>query len=221
MKHVHQNVVIKNMSSTIKYYYVKEIYLTIQGEGYHQGKVAVFCRFSGCNLWDGKEQSRENSVCQFCDTDFIGIDGLNGGKYSEIDLVDKIVSLWQDQYNQPFIVFTGGEPALQITESLVSELKDAGFYVAIETNGTRNLPSNIDWISCSPKTKSIALTQVDELKVVYPDINPQYYYDFNAKHFWIQPNAQDPSAIEKSLGFCLNHSNWRLSIQTHKLFNIR
>lgn len=221
MKLVPQVVVIKNMSNIIKYYFIKEIYLTVQGEGFHQGKVAVFCRFAGCNLWNGKEENRKDSICQFCDTDFIGIDGINGGKYTERELINKIVSLWQDPYNDPMIVFTGGEPALQLTQSLVNSLRRANFYIAVETNGTKELPRNINWVSCSPKTKTIALTSVDELKIVYPDINPNHYYDFDAKYFWIQPNAQNNEAIDKSLNFVLKHSEWRLSIQTHRLFNIR
>lgn len=203
-----------------KIYSIKELFLTIQGEGYHTGQTTVFCRFSGCNLWNGHKETQENSICSFCDTDFIGTNGFNGGKYKINYLISKIISLWQDKYSQPFIVFTGGEPGLQVDFELVEQIKNAGFYTCIETNGTVELPNNIDWVTCSPKTKEIAVKKINELKIVYPDINPNHYYDLDCKYKWIQPNFNNKENYQKAIDFCFKHSEWKLSMQNHKFINL-
>ena len=153
-------------------YAIKEIYYTIQGEGVHSGRPAVFCRFSGCNLWSGLEKDRNSAICKFCDTDFWGTDGENGGKYTAADLVSLCLSLWpQESTAQPFIVCTGGEPLLQLDEELITEFKKSEFYIAIETNGTVEVPDGIDWICVSPKADtSLIVSAGDELKVVYPQV---------------------------------------------------
>jgi len=160
-------------------YSVKEIYYTIQGEGYHSGRSAVFCRFSGCNLWSGREEDRANAICQFCDTNFWGTDGIDGGKYKLEDLVSKIMDLFPDETIDPFVVFTGGEPALQLDQKLVDALHLEGITIAIETNGTKPLPENIDWICVSPKANTeIVITSGHELKIVVPQkgIDPEEFH---------------------------------------------
>ena len=156
----------------MKNYIVKEIFYTLQGEGYNAGKAAVFCRFSGCNLWNGKEKNRENAICSFCDTDFVGTNGALGGKYTLINLVDKITRLWPSTKKDKFIVFTGGEPLLQLDKLLIKEIKDNNFKIAIETNGTILPPPGIDWVCVSPKAKSnFILKKANEIKLVYPQEN--------------------------------------------------
>ncbi len=205
-------------------YAIKEIYYTLQGEGHHTGRPAIFCRFSGCNLWSGREEDRTKAICQFCDTDFWGTDGENGGKYSDTELVQKILSLWPEE-TAPFIVFTGGEPALQLDAELVFELKKIDAEIAIETNGTLDLPTGIDWICVSPKANTeIVITSGDELKIVYPQtgINPQDFDGMSFSHFYIQPmdGPFKEENTEAAIQYCKTHPKWKLSIQTHKLLKI-
>jgi len=206
-------------------YSVKEIYYTIQGEGYHTGRSAIFCRFSGCNLWSGREEDRHKAICKFCDTDFWGIDGINGGKFDKITLVEKCVSLWPEAQENKFVVCTGGEPALQLDAELIDIFHDFGFTVAIETNGTIELPQGIDWICMSPKANTdIVVQKGHELKLIYPqhgiDPNDVEAYDF--EHYYLQP-MDDPALIEnriKTINYCKNHPKWKLSLQIHKVLNI-
>ena len=205
-------------------YAIKEIYYTLQGEGHHSGKPAIFCRFSGCNLWSGREEDRHKAICQFCDTDFWGTDGENGGKYTDTELVEKILGLWPADHH-PFIVFTGGEPALQLDDELLFELKKVSAEVAIETNGTLALPSGIDWICMSPKANTdIVVTTGDEIKIIYPQagINPLDFEHLDYGHFYIQPmdNSFQDENTKAAIAFCKANPKWKLSIQTHKLLNI-
>jgi len=207
-----------------KTYSIKEMYYTLQGEGFHSGRPAVFCRFSGCNLWSGREEDRSSAVCQFCDTDFWGIDGEAGGKYSAEALCHKILSLWPEE-NKPFIVFTGGEPALQLDAELIIELKKYQSEIAIETNGTIDLPEGIDWICMSPKAGTdIVVTQGHELKIVYPQegIDPLDFTDMNFLHRYIQPmdNPFRDTNTEMAIDFCKANPKLKLSLQTHKYLNI-
>jgi 7-carboxy-7-deazaguanine synthase (Cx14CxxC type) len=207
-----------------KIYSIKEMYYTLQGEGFHSGRPAVFCRFSGCNLWSGREEYRSSAVCQFCDTDFWGTDGEQGGKYSAEALSQKILSLWPMK-NKPFIVFTGGEPALQLDEELITELKKYQSEIAIETNGTLKLPKGIDWICMSPKAGTdIVVTQVHELKIVFPQegIDPLDYHDMNFKHLYIQPmdGPDQERNTHMAIEFCKSNPEFKLSLQTHKYLDI-
>jgi len=205
-------------------YSIKEIYYTLQGEGFHTGQAAVFCRFSGCNLWSGREEDRASAICQFCDTNFWGIDGLNGGKYSAAELVTRILDIWPFD-NAPFVVFTGGEPALQLDEALIDELKKHNAYVAIETNGTLPLPKGIDWICMSPKANTdIVVREGDEIKIVYPQasLNPQAFADWAFDHKFIQPMDSElqEENTRAAIRFCKNFPAFKLSIQTHKYLDI-
>ncbi len=205
-------------------YSIKEIYYTLQGEAFHTGRPAIFCRFAGCNLWSGREEDRHNAICKFCDTDFWGIDGLNGGRYSAYSLVDKIMELWPLD-TSPFIVFTGGEPALQLDDNLISVLKDYDAEIAIETNGTIELPKGIDWICVSPKANTdIAVTKGQELKIVFPQegIEPLDYIDWDFEHLYIQPmdNECQEENIKLAIKFCKQHPQFKLSVQTHKFLDI-
>ena len=208
-------------------YSVKEIYLTIQGEGVQTGKEAVFCRFSGCNLWTGREEDRHKATCKFCDTDFFGVDGENGGKYSSVnDLIKKIEQCWLDDSNEKFIVFTGGEPLLQLDQKLIDELHKKGFKIAIETNGTMLPPNNIDWICVSPKKNAkLVLLKGDELKLVYPQqgFEPEQFEKLDFDHFCVQP--MDGKDLQKNIlecvSYCIENPLWRLSLQTHKILGIR
>ena len=205
-------------------YSVKEIYYTLQGEGFHTGRPAVFCRFSGCNLWSGREEDRHKAICSFCDTDFWGIDGNNGGKYIASDLRNKILSLWPSDA-APFIVFTGGEPGLQLDNELIRTLKENHAEIAIETNGTLELPKGIDWICMSPKANTdIIITSGNELKIVYPqkDIEPRDFGSFDFDYFYVQPmdNIDRDANTRTCISFCKNNPQWRLSLQTHKYLDI-
>ena len=204
-------------------YKIKEIFLTKQGEGYHTGRKSVFIRFSGCNLWSGMEKDRDKAICNWCDTDFVGTDGLNGGKYS-IDQIAKLVwDLWPTNiWEAPYIVCTGGEPLLQLDQFFVDEMHKNGFEIAIETNGTCIPPNKIDWICVSPKNNAdLVLKTGDELKFVYPQSNfsPQQFEKFNFNHFFIQP--MDGTHYDKnekmSKEFIKKNPHWKLSLQTHKL----
>jgi len=207
-----------------KTYSVKEIYYTLQGEGFHSGRPAVFCRFSGCNLWSGREEDRETAICQFCDTDFWGTDGVNGGKYTAAELTDKIYEVWPEA-KEAFIVFTGGEPALQLDEELIQVLKSHHSEIAIETNGTLELPSGIDWICMSPKANTELIVQSgQELKIVYPQegIDPLNYIEWDFEHLYIQP-MDSPKQAENTaaaIEFCKNNPRFKLSLQTHKYLQI-
>jgi len=210
----------------LKNYSVKEIFYTLQGEGAQSGRPAVFCRFAGCNLWTGREKDRKNAICQFCDTDFVGTDGVNGGKYNKIDLVQKLVQTWGDtKKGKPYIVCTGGEPALQLDEALVEEMQRAGFEVAIETNGTLELAKNIDWVCVSPKANTeIIVTKGSELKLVYPqrDAEPEKFAHLTFEYYYLQPmdTIISNNNVELALQYCLQNPQWRLSLQTHKTLNI-
>ena len=207
-------------------YSVKEIYYTLQGEGFHTGRPAVFLRFSGCNLWSGLEKDRATAICRFCDTDFWGVDGINGGKYELQELVDKCISMWpKHSGSQPFLVCTGGEPLLQLDVPLIKRFKEAGFYIAIESNGTISVPSGIDWVCISPKAGSeIKVNSGNELKLVYPQssIDPQSFVHLPFDHFYLQP-LDDPNR-SKNIADCIDyisaHTAWKLSLQTHKLIGI-
>ena len=206
-------------------YSVKEIFYTLQGEGGNAGRAAVFCRFSGCNLWSGLEKHRSDAICKFCDTDFVGTDGINGGKYrTSNDLSNKIESTWCGQESR-LVVFTGGEPGLQIKEELVAELQARNFEVAIETNGTLPLPAGLDWVCVSPKSSApLVITNGDELKLVYPqaDCRPETFSKLQFTHRFLQPmdgpNSETHTA--QTIAYCLKHPDWRLSLQTHKLIGI-
>ncbi len=208
-------------------YKVKEVFYTLQGEGAHSGRPAVFCRFSGCNLWSGREEDRHKAICQFCDTDFWGIDGENGGRYEAEALADKVASLWQAGLHagRPYVVCTGGEPLLQLDEPLIEAFHARGFEVAIETNGTIEVPWGIDWICVSPKANTeLVVTSGDELKLVFPQpgAEPERFAHLDFTHFFLQPmdSPQQTENTQLTLQYCLAHPQWRLSLQTHKLLNI-
>ena len=207
-------------------YSVKEIYLTIQGEGFHTGKHAVFCRFSGCNLWTGLEKDRKKAICNFCDTDFVGTDGINGSKYPNAEqLANEIDKVWDKDINQKFVVFTGGEPLLQLDKPLVDLLHKKKFKVAIETNGTILPPENIDWICVSPKQGAdFNLKYGNELKLVYPQkgLEPKNFKHLDFDHFFLQPmDGKDLQRnILQSVSYCIENPLWRLSLQTHKIMGI-
>ena len=207
-------------------YSVKEIYLTIQGEGFHTGKHAVFCRFSGCNLWTGLEKDRKNAICNFCDTDFVGTDGVNGSKYANTELLaNKIDKVWDKNLNEKFVVFTGGEPLLQLDKPLVDLLHKKKFKVAIETNGTILPPENIDWICVSPKQGAdFNLKYGNELKLVYPQkgLDPKNFKHLDFDHFFLQPmDGKDLQRnVLQSVSYCVENPLWRLSLQTHKIMGI-
>ena len=205
-------------------YKIKEIFLTKQGEGYHTGRKSVFIRFSGCNLWSGMEKDRDKAICNWCDTDFVGTDGLNGGKYSIDQIAQLVWDLWPANILEaPYIVCTGGEPLLQLDQFFVDEMHRNGFEIAIETNGTCIPPNKIDWICVSPKNNTdLVLKTGDELKFVYPQSNfsPQQFEKFNFNHFFIQPmDGTHYDRNEKmSKEFIKKNPHWKLSLQTHKLF---
>jgi 7-carboxy-7-deazaguanine synthase (Cx14CxxC type) len=219
-------------------YTVKEIFYTLQGEGAQTGRAAVFCRFSGCNLWSGREEDRSRAVCQFCDTDFVGT-GPDGGRFRTAkELADAIDRCWGGGHlassssdvsaNMPrkYVVCTGGEPLLQVDETLIDELHERGFEVAVETNGTRAAPSSLDWICVSPKAGApLIQTRGSELKLVYPQDNapPEKFEQLDFRHFFLQPmdGPETQRNTELAIDYCLRHPRWRLSIQTHKLVGLR
>ena len=208
-------------------YQVKEIYYTLQGEGARTGRAAVFLRFAGCNLWSGVERDRQRAVCRFCDTDFVGTDGRGGGKFRDARLLaDAVLDCWpQGAPSWRYVVCTGGEPLLQLDGELIAALHEAGFEVGIESNGTLAAPDGIDWICVSPKADAeLVLDQGDELKLVYPQPGalPERYAELSFKHFFLQP-MDSPARNENTraaIAYCLNHPQWRLSLQTHKLIGI-
>lgn len=208
-------------------YAVKEIFLTLQGEGMQAGRPAVFCRFAGCNLWSGREQDRGEAVCQFCDTDFVGTDGTLGGRYATAgDLAEQIAAIWGPEAGHRFVVLTGGEPMLQIDGALIEALHARGFMIAVETNGTLPAPPGLDWICVSPKADTeLAIRQGHELKLVYPQVQntPEDYSALAFRHFLLQP-MDGPDLAQntaRAIDYCLRHPQWRLSVQTHKTLGIR
>lgn len=208
-------------------YSVKEIFYTLQGEGAHAGRAAVFCRFSGCNLWSGREADRAQAICTFCDTDFVGTDGLGGGKFDTAeDLAEAVSNFWpKTDSGKRFIVCTGGEPLLQLNPELIDALHRRNFEIAIETNGTLPVPAGVDWVCVSPKSGSqLVVTAGDELKVVYPQAtDPKTYEALNFRHFFVQPKdgANAAADLRATIAFCAENPRWRLSLQTHKLLGIR
>ena len=209
-------------------YSVKEIFYTLQGEGANAGRPAVFCRFAGCNLWSGKEAHRGRAICQFCDTDFVGTDGTRGGKYQTAAALSAV--LWehwpQHVQSRPFVVCTGGEPLLQLDDPLIDALHGYGFEIAVETNGTVDPPAGIDWVCVSPKARApLAVTSGHELKLVFPQIgtSPDDYVGLAFCHFFLQPmdGPRRDENTQAAIAYCLEHPQWRLSVQTHKYVGIR
>jgi 7-carboxy-7-deazaguanine synthase len=208
-------------------YAVKEIFLTLQGEGAHAGRASVFCRFAGCNLWSGREQDRASATCQFCDTDFVGTDGTLGGRYaSAAALADIIAAQWTGDNVERYVVLTGGEPLLQVDAELIGALHARGFAVGVETNGTITPPDGLDWVCVSPKAGAeLVVRKGNELKLVYPqgDAAPEHFVDLDFERFSLQP-MDGPDAIQntaRAVEYCLRHPQWRLSVQTHKTLGIR
>jgi 7-carboxy-7-deazaguanine synthase len=211
-------------------YLVKEIFYSIQGEGFHAGRPAVFCRFAGCNLWSGKEADRDKAICKFCDTDFVGCDGEEGGEFqTAADLADRIAKLWPKENTssiRPFVVCTGGEPLLQLDAGLISALHAKGFEIAVETNGTILPPAGVDWICVSPKANAQpVLRSGNELKLVFPQEGtaPEKYAMLDFQHFFIQPmESPDSEKNERlALEYVKSHPQWRLSLQIHKILKIK
>ena len=208
-------------------YAVKEIFMTLQGEGAQAGRAAVFCRFAGCNLWSGREQDRPNATCRFCDTDFVGTDGTQGGRYASAQaLADVIAGQWSGEDAERFTVLTGGEPLLQLDPALIAALHGRGFAIAVETNGTIEPPEGLDWICVSPKAGSeLVIRRGHELKLVYPQegARPEDFADLPFARFSLQP-MDGPEVAENTaaaIDYCLRHPKWRLSLQTHKTLGIR
>lgn len=208
-------------------YTVKEIFYTLQGEGANVGRPAVFCRFSGCNLWTGREADRASAICNFCDTDFVGV-GPDGGKFATADaLADAVASRWPEEDRaRRFVVCTGGEPLLQLDSPAVEALHARGFEVAVETNGTQEPPPGLDWICVSPKAGApLMLRRGDELKLVFPqpDLDPASFEQLDFSEFFLQP--MDGPAVRdntrRAMAYCLEHPRWRLSVQMHKVLGIR
>ncbi|MBN8969859.1 MAG: 7-carboxy-7-deazaguanine synthase [Rhizobiales bacterium] len=208
-------------------YAVKEIFMTLQGEGAHAGRAAVFCRFSGCNLWSGREQDRATATCTFCDTDFVGTDGTFGGRYADAaSLADRIAALWSGPPAGRFVVLTGGEPMLQIDSALIEALHERGFEIAVETNGTIAPPPGLDWICVSPKAGSdLVIRSGHELKLVYPQpgMAPEDFAGLAFERFSLQPldGPDIAQSTAAAIAYCLRHPQWRLSLQTHKTLGIR
>jgi 7-carboxy-7-deazaguanine synthase len=208
-------------------YTVKEIFYTLQGEGANTGRAAVFCRFSGCNLWSGREEDRSRAVCQFCDTDFVGT-GPDGGRFATAeDLADAVARAWRGEGDDArFVVCTGGEPLLQLDEPVIESLHEKGFIVAIETNGTRRAPATIDWVCVSPKAGAeLVQRSGDELKLVYPQSGalPEEFESLDFDHFFLQPmdGASTEENTRLAVVYCMTHPRWRLSVQTHKILGVR
>lgn len=209
-------------------YSVKELFYTLQGEGANAGRPAVFCRFSGCNLWSGREQDRAKAICQFCDTDFIGTDGPGGGKFKSAQaLAEAIAKAWPSDAprSRPMVVCTGGEPLLQVDRELIDAIHEQGFEIAVETNGTQVAPEGLDWICVSPKADApLVQTRGHELKLVYPQplAMPERFTELEFLNFYLQP-MDGPDVAQNTVdavNYCLNNPQWRLSLQTHKILNI-
>jgi 7-carboxy-7-deazaguanine synthase len=207
-------------------YSVKEIFLTLQGEGGQAGRAAVFCRFAGCNLWSGRETDRASAVCTFCDTDFVGTDGPGGGKFATAEaLADAVAAAWRGEPENRLTVLTGGEPLLQLDAALIEALHARGFSIALETNGTIAAPAGVDWICVSPKSDApLAQTTGRELKLVWPQegVDPARFEQLDFERFSLQPmDGPDRDAATRAvIDYCLAHPRWRLSLQTHKYLGI-
>jgi len=208
-------------------YSVKEIFYTLQGEGRNAGRAAVFCRFAGCNLWSGREVDRERAVCTFCDTDFIGMDGVNGGRFADAPALARAVrENWAgDAAGQPLVVLTGGEPLLQVDEALIGALHAEGFEIAVETNGTIEPPPRLDWICVSPKANAeLVITGGNELKLVFPQAlaQPSRFEGLAFDHFLLQPmdGPAREANTQAAVAYCMAHPQWRLCLQTHKYLGI-
>jgi 7-carboxy-7-deazaguanine synthase (Cx14CxxC type) len=207
-------------------YAVKEIFLTLQGEGAQAGRAAVFCRFSGCNLWSGQEKDRASAICGFCDTDFIGMDGPGGGSFTDAEaLASAIGRAWAGGKTNRFVVFTGGEPLLQLDQALIGAVHARGFEAAVETNGTLPPPPGLDWLCVSPKAGAPLVAKAgSELKLVFPQegLPPDDLSGLAFSHFWLQPmDGRDLAAnTVAAIAYCLDHPRWRLSLQTHKFIGI-
>jgi 7-carboxy-7-deazaguanine synthase len=208
-------------------YAVKEIFKTLQGEGAQAGRAAVFCRFTGCNLWSGLERDRATAGCNFCDTDFVGMDGTGGGRFATAeDLANAIAIEWGESMNHRYVVLTGGEPLLQVDDALAAALHRLDFEIGVETNGTQRPPAGIDWICVSPKADNpMVLTHGDELKLVYPQDKapPHRFEHLDFRHFFLQPmdSAEADANLAAAISFCTENPRWRLSIQSHKMIGIR
>lgn len=207
-------------------YAVKEIFLTLQGEGMRAGRRAVFCRFAGCNLWSGREQDRASAICQFCDTDFVGVNGVGGGKFADgAALAAAIAACWGEDDEGRYVVLTGGEPMLQVDAELIDALHAAGFEIAIESNGTLPVPRSIDWICISPKAGSqVVQTSGDELKLVWPqpgsDVALMETWDFANRLIQPMDDARGEANVRAAVDFAMANPRWRLSLQTHKLLGL-
>jgi 7-carboxy-7-deazaguanine synthase (Cx14CxxC type) len=207
-------------------YSVKEIFLTLQGEGGQAGRAAVFCRFAGCNLWSGREQDRAKAVCTFCDTDFVGTDGVGGGKFETADaLAAAVEAAWRAGAHDRLVVITGGEPMLQLDTALIDALHARGFSIAVESNGTLAAPPGVDWLCVSPKAGSLIVqTRGQELKLVYPQVgvDPARFEGLDFERFYLQPmDGPDQAAnTAAAVAYCLAHPQWRLSVQTHKYLGL-
>jgi 7-carboxy-7-deazaguanine synthase (Cx14CxxC type) len=207
-------------------YTVKEIFLTLQGEGGQAGKAAVFCRFSGCNLWTGREQDRHKAVCTFCDTDFVGTDGEGGGKFATADaLADAVEAAWIGGPDDRLVVCTGGEPLLQLDAAAIAALHARGFMIAVESNGTLKAPEGVDWVCVSPKADApMVQTSGQELKLVYPQDKamPERFAALDFERFYLQPmdGPDRERNTQLAVAYCLSHPQWRLSVQTHKYLGL-
>jgi 7-carboxy-7-deazaguanine synthase (Cx14CxxC type) len=207
-------------------YAVKEIFLTLQGEGGQAGRPAVFCRFAGCNLWTGREQDRAGAVCNFCDTDFVGLDGPGGGRFADADaLAAAVEAVWAGGPADRLVVLTGGEPLLQLDPALIDALHARGFALALETNGTLPVPPGVDWICVSPKAQApVVQTAGQELKLVYPQpgVDPARFEGLKFERFLLQPmdGPRRAENTQAAIAYCLAHPRWRLSVQTHKYLGI-
>ncbi len=209
-------------------YTVKELFYTLQGEGHQSGRASVFCRFSGCNLWSGLEKDRHKTVCPFCDTDFVGTDGEGGGKFaSASQLAEQIRKTWPDNTEGvPYVVFTGGEPLLQLDSELIDALHKAGFEIAVETNGTIKAPSGIDWLCVSPKQlDKLEQRSGDEVKLLFPrdELSPEQFADLDFNYFYLQAVDEAGQADNQQavVNYCLQHPQWRVSLQAHKILGLK
>jgi len=208
-------------------YSVNEIFYTLQGEGANAGTPAVFCRFAGCNLWSGREEDRARAACDFCDTDFVGTEGAGGGRFADAELLaDAIEASWPGGREHRFVVFTGGEPLLQLDDAAARAVRSRGFRLAVETNGTVPLTCELDWVCVSPKAaQPLAVRAGQELKLVYPqpEAPPERFESLAFEHFFLQPmaGAQGERNTRAAVEYCLAHPRWRLSIQSHKVLGIR
>ncbi len=207
-------------------YSVKEVFLTLQGEGGQAGRAAVFCRFSGCNLWSGREKDRAGAVCSFCDTDFVGVDGPGGGRFSTAAaLAEHVEAAWMGGASDRLVVCTGGEPLLQLDAELVAAFHDRGFRIAVETNGTLAAPAGIDWLCVSPKAQAaVVQTSGQELKLVWPQdgVDPARFEGLDFERFYLQPmdGPDRAGATQACIAYCLSHPRWALSLQSHKYLGI-